>query len=353
MDGVVDFGDDQPFAIGAEVAAFGFRFVVDGIALRKLGEVAPPVDLRFEIFRGRKIGQQHLGHPHFERRQEFVGMLLVIAVQFLFREFDLGFDPIFEELIDKQLFPVALRSIADGVVLVESLLARFLHEQFVVMSSFKKTCLPPSFSYRALVASGSSPQRVESVCVIGLPLTRASTRSSAGGGVQPASGRKGHRCAGRSESEDGGGSGVFSRSSMHAAENLVGVMWAKAMSCGVGITASQALQGCGEFGKDGRPVLMRHLELERERGQKTNPLLVPVHHLLNRRLETRLFASSVTTTAPALSSIEIRRKALAWIRICMTSNSRSTESGGSPYRSCISPWSRARSPTWVQEESRL
>ena len=36
-------------------------------------------------------------------------------------------------------------------------------------------------------------------------------------------------------------------------------------------------------------------------------------------------------------SIESKRKALAWSRTCMTSNSRSTESGASPYRSCISP----------------
>ena len=47
-------------------------------------------------------------------------------------------------------------------------------------------------------------------------------------------------------------------------------------------------------------------------------------------LETWLLASSVTTTEWVLSSIELRRKALAWSRTCMTSNSRSTESGASP-----------------------
>ena len=41
MNDCVDFGDDQPLAIGAEIASFRFRFAVDGIALRKLGEVPP------------------------------------------------------------------------------------------------------------------------------------------------------------------------------------------------------------------------------------------------------------------------------------------------------------------------
>ena len=121
MNDCVDFGDDQILAIGAEIAPFRFRFAVDGIALRKLGEVPPLVDLLFEIFRGRNIGQQHLRHSYFQWRQEFVGMLFVEGVQFLLREFDLGFDPILEELVENQLFPVALRSIADGIVLVESL----------------------------------------------------------------------------------------------------------------------------------------------------------------------------------------------------------------------------------------
>ena len=48
-------------------------------------------------------------------------MLLVEGVQFLLREFDLGFDPVLEEFVENQLFPVALRSIADRIALVESL----------------------------------------------------------------------------------------------------------------------------------------------------------------------------------------------------------------------------------------
>ena len=47
-------------------------------------------------------------------------MLLVEGVQLLFREFDLGFDPVLEEFIENQLFPVALRSIANRIALVES-----------------------------------------------------------------------------------------------------------------------------------------------------------------------------------------------------------------------------------------
>ena len=47
-------------------------------------------------------------------------MLLVVGIQFLFREFNLGFDPFLEEFVENQLLPVALRSIAYGIVLVES-----------------------------------------------------------------------------------------------------------------------------------------------------------------------------------------------------------------------------------------
>ena len=60
MNDCIDFGDDQSLAIGAEIAPFRFRLAVNGIALRKLGEVPSLVDLLFEIFRGRNIGQQHL-----------------------------------------------------------------------------------------------------------------------------------------------------------------------------------------------------------------------------------------------------------------------------------------------------
>ena len=72
-------------------------------------------------------------------------MLLVEGVQFLLREFDLGFDPILEEFVENQLFPVALRSIADGIVLVESQLARFLHEQFSGDEFVEEEALPPFF----------------------------------------------------------------------------------------------------------------------------------------------------------------------------------------------------------------
>ena len=47
-------------------------------------------------------------------------MLLVEGVQFLAREFDLGLDPVLEEFIENQLLLVALRSIADGIALVEA-----------------------------------------------------------------------------------------------------------------------------------------------------------------------------------------------------------------------------------------
>ena len=47
-------------------------------------------------------------------------MLFIEVVQFLLREFNLGFDSVLEEFVENQLFPVALRSIADGIVLVES-----------------------------------------------------------------------------------------------------------------------------------------------------------------------------------------------------------------------------------------
>ena len=72
-------------------------------------------------------------------------MLLVEGIQFLFRKFDLGFDPILEELVENQLFPVALGSIADGIVLVESLLARFLHEQFAGDEFVEEEAFPPFF----------------------------------------------------------------------------------------------------------------------------------------------------------------------------------------------------------------
>ena len=72
-------------------------------------------------------------------------MLLVEGVQFLVREFDLGFDPILEEFVENQLFPVALRSIADGIVLVESQLARFLHEQLSGDEFVEKEAFSPFF----------------------------------------------------------------------------------------------------------------------------------------------------------------------------------------------------------------
>ena len=55
-------------------------------------------------------------------------MLLIEGAQFLIREFDLGFDPVLEQFIDNELFPVALCAIADGIALVEPELACFLHE---------------------------------------------------------------------------------------------------------------------------------------------------------------------------------------------------------------------------------
>ena len=70
-------------------------------------------------------------------------MLLVEGVQFLLRKFDLGFDPILEELVENQLFPVTLRPIADGIVLIESLLARLLHEQFAGDEFVEEEALPP------------------------------------------------------------------------------------------------------------------------------------------------------------------------------------------------------------------
>src|SRR5215813_13278234 len=57
-------------------------------------------------------------------------MLFVEGIQFLLRQLDLGLDPVFQELVENQLLFVALGAIADAIVLVESQLARFLHEQF-------------------------------------------------------------------------------------------------------------------------------------------------------------------------------------------------------------------------------
>ena len=57
--------------------------------------------------------------------------------------------------------------------------------------------------------------------------------------------------------------------------------------------------------------------------------------------------------APGANLIEANRMALACSCTCMTSSSRSTGSGGEPNRSWISPWSSARSPICVEEESRL
>ena len=162
MNDRVDFRDDQVLAIGAEVASVRFRFSVDGIALGKLGEVSPLVDLLFEIFRGRNIGQQHQRHSYFQWREEFVGVLLVKGLQFLIREFDLGFDPILEELVENQLFPVALRSIADGIALVESYLARFLHQQLSGDEFVEEEALSPFFLVPRLGGLGQfSPAGIE------------------------------------------------------------------------------------------------------------------------------------------------------------------------------------------------
>ena len=85
LDGLVDFRDDQALPVGAEVAAFRLCLVVDRIALRELAEIPAAVDLRLEIFGGGKIGQQHLRHAHFERRQQLAGVLLIVTVQLFFR----------------------------------------------------------------------------------------------------------------------------------------------------------------------------------------------------------------------------------------------------------------------------
>src|SRR4029077_13578310 len=47
--------------------------------------------------------------------------------------------------VENQLLPVALRSIADGIVLVESQLARFLHEQLSGDEFVEKEAFPPFF----------------------------------------------------------------------------------------------------------------------------------------------------------------------------------------------------------------
>ena len=72
-------------------------------------------------------------------------MLLVVGIQLFLRELDLSLDPVLEELVENQLFPIALGAITDGIVLVESQLACFLHEQLAGDEFIEEEAFPPLF----------------------------------------------------------------------------------------------------------------------------------------------------------------------------------------------------------------
>src|SRR5215467_3250356 len=150
-----------------------------------------------------------------------------------------------------------------------------------VINSSRNRRLPPSFSYRARVASANSDQRMSnSVWVICRPLTRTSTGSSGGGAqlasritlpaMRPPNSSEWRRYVGVKTADRG----CFIQTHRIIEEFL------RRLRC-LGITDVEALQGCSEFPKDGRPVLMRQLEFERKRREKPETCLVPIHQTLN------------------------------------------------------------------------
>ena len=99
-------------------------------------------DLPFEVLGRIDVRQQHNRHLHLGIGQELIGVFPQIGVQFLFADFDLGLNPVFEQLIQNQLLAVAQGLFANLIGLIQTLLARFLHQQFAHDQFIQKTAFP-------------------------------------------------------------------------------------------------------------------------------------------------------------------------------------------------------------------